>query len=64
MSAVYKSQNGLQFKDGLTLFRPGGYQMDLANFDAYVCTNCGHVAIFISDRARLDLIEKNWQKVG
>lgn len=64
MSAVYKAENSLQFKEGLTLYRSGTHQMDMANFESYVCTNCGHVEVYITDRAQLDQIEKNWQKVA
>jgi ribosomal protein L32 len=35
-----------------------------AEVDHYICTTCGYIETHIEDKGRLEVVAKDWKKVG
>ena len=66
-ATVYTKRQGIRFaSDDYFYVHISSERMSpsFKEVDHYVCTTCDYVEIYLEDKARLEAIAKDWNKVG
>jgi predicted nucleic-acid-binding Zn-ribbon protein len=63
---VYTKQQGISFGDGgvYVYISSEWASKPVKQVDHYVCADCGYYESYISDKAKLEAVAKDWTKVG
>lgn len=60
---VFTKDDGIGFNGSYGVFVKTGMMGGHSNTVSYVCTTCGYLEIYISEKKKLENIAKKWQHV-